>query len=75
MILCLAQHLVAGVEDVLRVVEFAGDGVLDVVEQLEHVASGHHAAGRHRHTAGFLDDGSELVERFEYSVHGNTLPA
>ena len=66
---------VAGVEHVLGVVEFAGDGVLDVVEQLEHVAAGHHAARRHRHAAGFFDDRAELVERLKYSVHGNTLQA
>ena len=75
MLLGVAQHRVAGVEHVLGVVEFAGDGVLDVVEQLENVAAGHHAAGRHRHATGFFDDRAELVERLEYSVHGNILQA
>ena len=75
MLLGLAQQRVPGVEDVLRVVEFAGDRVLDVVDQLEDVAAGHHAACRHRHAAGFFDDRAQLVERFKYSVHGNTLQA
>ena len=66
---------VARVEHVLGVVELAGDGVLDVVEQFEDIAAGHHAAGRHRHTAGFFDDRAELVERLKNSVHGNTLQA
>jgi hypothetical protein len=74
-VLGLAQHRVAGVEDVLGVVELAGDGVLDVVDELEHVASRDDAAGRHRHAAGFLDDRAQLVERFKNSVHGDTLQA
>ena len=75
MLLGLAQHPVARVEHVLGVVELAGDRVLDVVDQLEHIAAGHHAARRHRHAAGFFDDRAQLVERFKYSVHGNTLQA
>ena len=75
MLLGLVQQLVTGVEHVLRVVEFAGDGVLDVVDQFEHVAAGHHTTCRHRHAAGFFDNRAQLVERFKYSVHGNTLQA
>jgi hypothetical protein len=61
---------VATIEDVLRIVEFAGDGVLDVVDQLEHVAAWHHTACRHRNTARFFDDRAKLVESLKYSVHG-----
>ena len=74
-LLGLAQQRVPGVENVLGIVEFAGDGVLDVVDQLEDIAAGHHAAGRHRHAAGFFHNRAQLVERFKYSVHGNTLQA
>ncbi len=70
MLLGLAQQLVAGVQHVLGVVEFAGDGVLDVVDQLEHVAARDHATCRHRHAAGLFDDRAQLIERFKYSVHG-----
>ena len=75
MLLGLAQQRVASVQHVLGVIEFAGDGVLDVVDQLEDVSAGHHAACRHRHAAGFFDNRAQLVERFKYSVHGNTLQA
>ncbi len=74
-ILGFAQQRVTGVEDVLGVVELAGYRVLDVVDQLEDIAAGHHAACRHRHAAGFFDDRAQLVERFKNSVHGNTLQA
>jgi len=74
-LLGLAEHAVAGVKHVLGVVELTGDGVLDVVYQLEHVTTGHHAPSGHRHAAGFFHDCAELVERLKYSVHGNTLQA
>ena len=75
MLLGFAQQPVAGVEDVLRVVEFAGDRVLDVVDQLQDVTAGHHATRRHRHAARFFHNRAQLVERFKNSVHGNTLQA
>ncbi len=75
MLLGLAQQRVAGVEHVLRVVELAGNRVLDVVDQLQDIAAGHHASGRHRHAARFFDNRAQLVERFKNSVHGNTLQA
>ena len=75
MLLGVAQHRIAGVEHILGVVEFAGDRVLDVVDQFEDVAAGHHAARRHRHAARLFDDGTQFVERFKYSVHGATLQA
>jgi len=70
----VADQLVALIEDVLRVVEVAGDGVLDVVEQFEHVASGDHATRSHRHTARFFDDGAQFIQRFEYPVHSYLTP-
>jgi len=73
-ILGLLQHRVAGVEHVLRVVQLAWDGVLDVVDQFQDVAARNHAAGRHRNTTGFFDDGAQFIERFKNSVHG-ALPA
>ena len=69
----LAQQRVTGVQDILGVIEFAGNGVLDVVDQLQHVAPGNHATRRHRHPAGLLDDGAQFVERFKNSVHGPIL--
>ena len=75
MILGFAQQRITGVKDVLGVIELAGYCVLDVVDQLEDIAAGHHAACRHRHAAGFFDDRAQLVERFKNSVHGNTLQA
>lgn len=72
-LLGFAQQRIARIQHVLRVVEFTGDRVLDVVDQLEDITAGHHAAGRHRHTACFFDDRAELVERFKNSVHGKTL--
>ncbi len=75
MLLGLPQQLVAGVQHVLGVVEFAGDGVLDVVDQFQHVAARHDAAGRHRHAAGLFDDRTQFIERFKNSVHGDTLLA
>jgi hypothetical protein len=74
-LLGVAQQRVARVEDVLGIIELAWYCVLDVVDQLEDVATGHHAAGRHRHAAGFFDNRAQLIERFKYSVHGNTLQA
>lgn len=68
-LLGVTQHGVAGVQHILGVVEFAGDGVLDVVDEFEDVAPGYHAARRHRHAARLFDDGTQLVERFKYSVH------
>ena len=75
MLLGLAQQRVPGVENILGVVEFARYGVLDVVDQFEDIAARHHAAGRHRHAAGFFHNRAQLVERFKNSVHGNTLQA
>ena len=75
MLLGLAQQRVASVQDILGVIEFAGDGVLDVVDQLEDITAGHHAARRHRHAARFFHNRAQLIERFKYSVHGNTLQA
>ena len=75
MLLGLTQQRVASVENVLGVIEFAGYRVLDVVDQLEDISAGHHAARRHRHAARFFDDRAQLIERFKYSVHGNTLQA
>ncbi len=71
----LVQQRVAGVEHVLGVIQLAGDRVLDVIDQFEHVAARHHAARSHRHTTSFFDNGAQLVERLKYSVHGNTLQA
>ena len=51
----------------------AGDRVLDVVDQFQHVTARHHATGRHRNPAGLLDDGTQFVESFKNSVHGATL--
>ena len=73
MFLGLPQQVVAGVEHVLGVIEFAGDRILDVVDQFEDVAAGNHAPRRHGHPAGLLDDGAQLVERFKNSVHGAIL--
>ncbi len=73
--LSLVQQRVAGIEHVLSVVELTRDGVLDVVDQFQHVATGHDAARGHRHATSFLDNSAQLVERLKNSVHGNTLPA
>ena len=75
MLLGLAQQRVTCVEDILGVVEFARNSVLDVVDQLEDIAARDHAACRHWHAARFFDNRAQLVERFKYSVHGNTLQA
>jgi hypothetical protein len=66
----LAEQCVASIEHVLGVVEFARNRVLDVIDQLEDITAGHHAAGRHGHTARFFNNGAQLIERFKYSVHG-----
>ena len=70
MLLGLVQQLVTGVQHVLGIVEFAGDGVLDVVDQLEHVATRDHTTCRHGDAAGLFHDRAQLIERFKYSVHG-----
>ena len=70
MLIGLVQQRIARVQHILCIVEFARDGVLDVVDQLEHVAAGHHATSSHRDAAGFFDDRAQLIERFKYSVHG-----
>src|SRR5690349_2887979 len=70
MFLGLVEQVVAGVQHILGVVEFAGDRVLDVVDLLEHVAARHHATVRRRDAAGFVDDRAQLIERLKYSVHG-----
>ncbi len=70
MVLGLAQQRIPRVEDILGIVEFAGDRILDVVDQLEDIAAGHYAAGGHRHAAGLFYDPAQLIERFKYSVHG-----
>ena len=67
------KHGVAGVQHILGVIEFTGDRILDVVDQLEHVPARHHAAGRHRHTAGFFEDRAQFVKCFKNSVHGAAL--
>jgi hypothetical protein len=59
------SRFVPGVQDVLGVVELAGDRVLDVVDQFEHVAARHHAARRHRDAAGLFDDRTQFIERFK----------
>ena len=69
-LLGIPQHRIAGVQDILRVVEFPGDRILDVVDEFEDIAPRHNAARRHRHTARLFDDGAQFVERFKYSVHG-----
>src|SRR6185312_5311205 len=69
------QHGIAGVQHVLGVVQFARNRVLDVVDQLQYVTAGHHAAGRHRDAAGFFDDGAQFVQRFKNSIHGRALLA
>ena len=71
----LVQQRVAGVEDVLGVVQLTRNCVLDVIDQFEHVTTRDHAARGHRHATSFLDNGAQLVERLKNSVHGNTLPA
>ena len=71
----LVQQRVAGVEDILSVVQLTWDRVLDVVDQFEHVTTRDHAARGHRYAASFLDNGAQFVERLKNSVHGNTLPA
>ena len=69
------QHRVTSIEHVLGIIEFAGDRILDVVDQLQHVTSRNHTAGRHGHAAGFFDNGAQFVQRFKDSVHGHTLLA
>ena len=69
------QHRIARVQDVLGVVQFAGNRILDVVDQFQHVTAGHDATGCHRHATGFFDNGAQLVQRFKDSVHGHTLLA
>ena len=71
----VVQHRIARIQHVLGVVELAGDRVFDVVDQLQHIAARHHTAGRHRHAAGFFDNGAQFVQRFKDSVHGHTLLA
>lgn len=75
MVLRLVEHRVPGIQHILGVVELTGNGVLDVVEQLQDIAAGHHAPGRHRHATGFFDDCAEFVKRLKHSIHGNTLQA
>jgi hypothetical protein len=74
-LLGLAQQRVPSVQDILGIVELAGDGVLDVVDQLQDVTAGHHTTRRHRHAARFFHNRAQLIERLKYSVHGNTLQA
>lgn len=75
MLLGLTQHSVAGVQDILGVVQLARDGVLDVVEKFQDIAPRHHAARGHGHSACLFHDRAELVQRLKYSVHGNILQA
>jgi len=58
------------VQHVLRVVQLAGQGLAELVEQVEHVAPRYHAVGGHRQAACFLDHRDQRVERFEDPVHG-----
>ena len=69
----LVEQRVASVQHVLGIVEFAGDGVLDVIDKFQHIAARDDTAGSHRHTAGLFDYCAQFVERFKYSVHGATL--
>lgn len=71
----VADERVALVEHVLRVVELAGDGVLDVVEQFQHVAARDDTACGHRHTPCLFDDRDQLVESLKYPVHSHPNPA
>ena len=71
----IADQGVALIEDVLSVVEFARDGVLDVVEEFEHVTARHDAARGHRHTPRLLDNRHEFVESLKYPVHSHPNPA
>ena len=66
----LAQQRVAGIQHILGIVEFAGDRILDVIDELEDVTARDHAPRRHRHAAGLFDNRTQFVERFKYSVHG-----
>ena len=75
MLLGLTQQRIAGIQNILGVIELAGNGVLDVVDQLKDIAAGHDASGGHRNAARFFNNGAQLVERFKYSVHGYTLHA
>jgi hypothetical protein len=72
LVLGVADDLVAAVEHVLGVVELAGQRVADLVEQLQHVAPGHHAARGHGETSGLLHDRDQLVKRLEHPVHGGS---
>ena len=71
----ITDQRVTLVEDILRVVELAGDGVLDVVEEFQHVAARHDAPGGHRHTPRLFDDRDQLVESLKYPVHSHPNPA
>ena len=52
----------------------SGSSAAELVEQAEHLAAVDDAGGRHRHRAGVLDDGDELVELVVH-VHGRRSSA
>lgn len=60
---------IALVENILRIVEFAGDRILDVVKKSEHISARHDAASRHRKASRLLDDSDKFVQSFKYAVH------
>ena len=73
MLLGLVEHRVPCIQHILGIVELAGDRVLDVIDQFQHITARDDTAGSHRHTAGLFDYCAQLIERFKYSVHGATL--
>ncbi|GAA1462815.1 hypothetical protein GCM10009619_38700 [Williamsia maris] len=65
----VTDQLVALVEDILGVVEFRGDRVLHVVEEFQHITAWDDAAGGHGDATRLLDDRTQFVQSFEYSIH------
>ena len=73
MLLGLVEQRVPCIQHILGIVELAGDRVLDVIDQFQHIPARDDTAGSHRHAAGLFDNRAQLIERFKYSVHGATL--
>ncbi|GAA3689523.1 hypothetical protein GCM10022238_02890 [Gordonia hankookensis] len=71
----IADERIPLIEHVLGVVELTWDGVLDVVEEFEDIASWNDAARSHRDASRFLDNRDEFVERFKNPVHSYPNPA
>ena len=65
------DDLVLVIQDVLRIVDFDGEGVAEVVEKREEFITRHHTVSRHRHAIRLLDSLLKFIEILKNTIHAH----